>query len=92
LEEVSSDKFSGEAAQESIFLWRGFFIGSKRKEGASFQWREQQRERAHQGFERILLRFGYLGKWSPCAYESLSTKGEDYYPCTLLYDSNFTLT
>jgi hypothetical protein len=39
-----------------------------------------------------LLRFGYLGKWSPCAYESLSTKGEDYYPCTLLYDSNFTLT
>jgi hypothetical protein len=35
---------------------------------------------------------GYLGKWSPCAYESLSTKGEDYYPCTLLYDSNFTLT
>jgi hypothetical protein len=23
-----------------------------------------------------LLRFGYLGKWSPCAYESLSTKGE----------------
>jgi hypothetical protein len=40
----------------------------------------------------IVLRFGYLGKWSPCAYESLSTKGEDYYPCTLLYDSNFTLT
>jgi hypothetical protein len=39
-----------------------------------------------------MLRFGYLGKWSPCAYESLSTKGEDYYPCTLLYDSNFTLT
>jgi hypothetical protein len=31
-----------------------------------------------------LLRFGYLGKWSPCAYESLSTKGEDYYPHTLL--------
>jgi hypothetical protein len=41
---------------------------------------------------RQVLRFGYLGKWSPCAYESLSTKGEDYYPCTLLYDSNFTLT
>jgi hypothetical protein len=40
----------------------------------------------------IVLRFGYLGKWSPCAYESLSTKGEDYYPHTLLYDSNFTLT
>jgi hypothetical protein len=39
-----------------------------------------------------VLRFGYLGKWSPCAYESLSIKGEDYYPCTLLYDSNFTLT
>jgi hypothetical protein len=39
-----------------------------------------------------LLRFGYLGKWSPCAYESLRTKGEDYYPHTLLYDSNFTLT
>jgi len=41
---------------------------------------------------RHLLRFGYLGKWSPCAYESLSTKGEDFYPHTLLYDSNFTLT
>jgi hypothetical protein len=40
----------------------------------------------------FLLRFGYLGKWSPCAYESLSTKGEDFYPHTLLYDSNFTLT
>jgi hypothetical protein len=40
----------------------------------------------------LLLRFGYLGKWSPCAYESLSTKGEDFYPHTLLYDSNFTLT
>jgi hypothetical protein len=39
-----------------------------------------------------LLIFGYLGKRSPCAYESLSTKGEDYYPYTLLYDSNFTLT
>jgi len=38
-----------------------------------------------------MLRFGYLGKWSPCAYESLSTKGEDFYPHTLLYDSNFTL-
>jgi hypothetical protein len=23
-----------------------------------------------------LLRFGYLGKWSPCVYESLNTKGE----------------
>jgi hypothetical protein len=47
LEEASSDRFSGEAAQESTFLWRDFFIGSKRKESASFQWREQQRERAH---------------------------------------------
>jgi hypothetical protein len=47
LEEVSSDSFSGEAAQESTFLWRDFFIGSKRKESASLQWREQQRERAH---------------------------------------------
>jgi hypothetical protein len=23
-----------------------------------------------------VLRFGYLGKWSPCVYESLNTKGE----------------
>jgi hypothetical protein len=30
-----------------------------------------------------VLGFGYLRKWSPCAYESLSTKGEDYYPYTL---------
>jgi hypothetical protein len=43
-------------------------------------------------YYELLLRFGYLGKWSPCAYESLSTKGEDFYPHTLLYDSNFTLT
>jgi hypothetical protein len=27
-------------------------------------------------YTRNLLRFGYLGKWSPCACESLSTKGE----------------
>jgi hypothetical protein len=60
LEEVSFDRFNGEAAQESIFLWRGFFIGSKRKEGASFQWREQQRERAHQGFGAYLT--GSCGK------------------------------
>jgi hypothetical protein len=39
-----------------------------------------------------MSRFGYLEKFSPCAYESLSTKGEDYYPSTLLYDSNFTFT
>jgi hypothetical protein len=51
--------------------------------------RRSRSERADRG---SVLRFGYLGKWSPCAYESLSTKGEDYYPCTLLYDSNFTLT
>jgi hypothetical protein len=25
-----------------------------------------------------VLRFGYLGKWSPFAYESLSTKGETF--------------
>jgi hypothetical protein len=43
-------------------------------------------------FKMLMLRFGYLGKWCPCAYESLSTKGEDYYPHTLLYDFNFTLT
>ena len=30
LEEVSFDSFSGEAAQESTFLWRYFFIGSER--------------------------------------------------------------
>jgi hypothetical protein len=47
LEEANFDKFSGEAAQESTFLWRDFFIGSKKKESATFQWREQQRERAH---------------------------------------------
>jgi hypothetical protein len=47
LKEVRFDWFSGEATQESIFLWRGFFIGSKRREGTSFQWKEQQRERAH---------------------------------------------
>jgi hypothetical protein len=47
LEEASSNRFSGEVAQESTFLWRDFFIGSKRKESASFQWIEQQRERAH---------------------------------------------
>jgi hypothetical protein len=29
---ISSDSFSGEAAQESTFLWRDFFIGSKRKQ------------------------------------------------------------
>jgi hypothetical protein len=25
---------------------------------------------------KTVLRFGYLGKWSPCVYESLNTKGE----------------
>jgi hypothetical protein len=39
-----------------------------------------------------LLRFGYLGKWSPCVCESLNTKGETITLVTLLYDSNFTLT
>jgi hypothetical protein len=60
LEEVSSERFSGEAAQESIFLWRDFFIGSKRKEGASFQWREQQRERVHMSLGAYLT--GSCGK------------------------------
>jgi hypothetical protein len=40
----------------------------------------------------FLLRFGYLGKWSPCVNESLNTKGETITLVTLLYDSNFTLT
>ena len=44
---LNTDWFSGEVAQRHIFLWRDFFIGSKRKESASFQWREKQRERAH---------------------------------------------
>jgi hypothetical protein len=47
LEEANFDRFIGEAAQESTFLWRDFFIGSKRKESVSFQCREQQRERPH---------------------------------------------
>jgi hypothetical protein len=25
---------------------------------------------------KTVLRFGYLGNWSPCVYESLNTKGE----------------
>jgi hypothetical protein len=66
LEEVSSDWFSGEAAQRHIFLWRGFFIGSNRKEGASFQWREQERERAHQVLGAYLT--GSCGK----AHEELA--------------------
>jgi hypothetical protein len=24
----------------------------------------------------IFLRFGYLGKWSPCSFESLTTSGK----------------
>jgi hypothetical protein len=56
LEEVNFDWFSGEAAQKRIFLWRGFFIGSKRKEGVSFQWREQQRERVHLSLGTYLTR------------------------------------
>jgi hypothetical protein len=26
--------------------------------------------------EKYLLRFGYLGKWSPCGFESLTTSGK----------------
>jgi hypothetical protein len=32
-----------------------------------------------------VLRFGYLGKWSPCVCESLNTKGETITLITLLY-------
>jgi hypothetical protein len=34
---------------------------------------------------RPVLRFGYLGKWSPCVCESLNTKGETITLITLLY-------
>jgi hypothetical protein len=34
--------------------------------------------RGYRGFQ--LLRFGYLGKWSPCVCESLNTKGEIFDP------------
>jgi hypothetical protein len=34
---------------------------------------------------RHLLRFGYLGKWSPCVCESLNTKGETITLIPLLY-------
>jgi hypothetical protein len=71
--------------------WAGSASDIKRTSGCCFSlgsamtsWKSRK--------QSSMLRFGYLGKWSPCAYESLSTKGEDYYPCTLLYDSNFTLT
>jgi hypothetical protein len=60
LEEASSDSFIGEAAHESTFLLRDFFIGSKRKESASLQCREQQRERAHLSLGTSL--FGSCGK------------------------------
>jgi hypothetical protein len=30
-----------------------------------------------------LLRFGYLGKWSPCVYELLNTCGKYFVPCTM---------
>jgi hypothetical protein len=43
-----------------------------------------QGRRNRDGFRR-LLRFGYLGKWSPCVCESLNTKGEIFDPHLLLY-------
>jgi hypothetical protein len=36
-----------EETHKGRFVWKGFFIGSKRKEGASLQWIKQQRKRAH---------------------------------------------
>jgi hypothetical protein len=30
-----------------------------------------------------VLRFGYLGKWSPCVCELLNTSGKNFVPCTL---------
>jgi hypothetical protein len=36
-----------EETDKSRFMWKGFVIGSKRKEGASLQWIEQQGKRAH---------------------------------------------
>jgi hypothetical protein len=35
--------------------------------------------------KHLLLRFGYLGKWSPCVCESLNTKGETITLVPLLY-------
>jgi hypothetical protein len=37
-------------------------------------------------------RFGYLGKWSPCGFGSLTTRGKCLYHCTLYFMSNFALT
>jgi hypothetical protein len=34
---------------------------------------------------KAMMRFGYLGKWSPCVCESLNTKGEAITLNTLLY-------
>jgi hypothetical protein len=39
-----------------------------------------------------VLRFGYLGKWSPCVYEPLNTSGKYFVLCTMYFMSNFTLT
>jgi hypothetical protein len=33
--------------------------------------------------EVILLRFGYLAKWSPCVCEPLKTSGKYFVPCTM---------
>jgi hypothetical protein len=42
--------------------------------------------------ELKLLRFVYLGKWSPCVCELLNTSGKYYVLCALYFMSNFTLT
>jgi hypothetical protein len=40
----------------------------------------------------IMLRFGYLGKWSLCCCGSLTTGGKYLTHCALYFMSNFTLT
>jgi hypothetical protein len=42
--------------------------------------------------ETFVLRFGYLGKWSPCVCEPLNISGKHFVPCTMYFMSNFTLT
>jgi hypothetical protein len=67
--------------------------GSGSTSGGSYLVRGQAEDLGEMSRSRYyLLRFGYLGKWSPCVYESLNTKGETITLVTLLYDSNFTLT
>jgi hypothetical protein len=39
-----------------------------------------------------VLRFGYLGKWSPCGCGSLTTRGKYLTHYALYFMSNFTLT